>query len=215
MKIPATGFEWIGMRRGRRRRRSPPPHPDPVGRFRVHGCGWRYGRGGRISDSSRVRHRLQDEPTSPYRHYVNPTRAAGRRAGDSRQVRREDDRFTFNFGHAEAHQSRRVLTSTFRRRPFGNRSRKRRGPAAGRVKAGPGTRGFLLWHLAYELPQGSSSCRRNVHTEERRTGRNGFHTASPAVELTVVTFWFEPAGGSGSQYSHWPWSLQMRAWSFP
>src|SRR5213594_1949143 len=42
-----------------------------------------------------------------------------------------------------------------------------------------------------------------------------FIPASPAVELTLVTFSFKTAVGSGSQYSHWPWSLQMRALSFP
>src|SRR5437667_9837892 len=46
--------------------------------------------------------------------------------------------------------------------------------------------------------------------------RNGFHIASPAVELTFGVSLDQLSGtGSDSQYSHWPWSLQMRAWSFP
>jgi hypothetical protein len=80
--------------------------------------------------------------------------------------------FRSHFRLAEAHLSRRVLTSTFRRRPVGNRSRKRRAPAAGRGKAGPGTPGFVMWPWADELLQGFSSCRHNVHTEERPPGRH-------------------------------------------
>ena len=75
--------------------------------------------------------------------------------------------FKSNFRLSEAHLSCRVLTSTFRRCPSGNRSRKRWAPAAGRGKAGPDTPGFLLWPWADEGLQGFSFCRRNVHTQER------------------------------------------------
>ena len=80
--------------------------------------------------------------------------------------------FRSHFRLAEAHLSRRVLTSTFRSRPVGNRSRKRRAPAAGRGKAGPGTPGFFPWPWADELLQGFSFFRRNAHTEEHPPGRH-------------------------------------------
>src|SRR2546426_8091778 len=47
---------------------------------------------------------------------------------------------------------------------------------------------------------------------KRQRRRNSFHTASPAVELTLVILSFERlVTGSGSQYTQWPWALARRA----
>ena len=105
---------------------------------------------------------------------VMSTRARPQAVGRGIQSRisRRGGGFKSHVHFAEEHRSRGVLTSTFRRRPVGNRNRMRRAPAAGRGKAGPGTPGFSLWQGgADELLQGFSCCRSNVYTEECPSGR--------------------------------------------
>src|SRR6266581_3733905 len=61
------------------------------------------------------------------------------------------------------------------------------------------------------LPEGASASR-SGDTPTHLTRRNVFHTASPAVELPLVNVSCERlVTGSGSQYTHCPWSLQRRA----
>jgi hypothetical protein len=93
------------------------------------------------------------------------------------------------------------------------KSWRHRGSPAGATR---GSRGFFAYSLADESRRECASGRRTGRTVKRQWQRNTFHIASPAVELTCAGSFEEYiVVGSGGEYSHWPWSLQMRALSRP